>query len=147
MRSCTFIGHKNCSAQVYERLRREIEKMIIEEMVETFYVGTHGNFDRMVYQVLTELEKEYKINVFVVLAYLNMKKENIYYDMSKTIFPDVLEKTPLRYAINKRNEYMIKKSQYLICCVDNTFSNSYTYVERALKHKLTIINIGNYNIN
>ncbi len=147
MNSCTFIGHRNCSLEIYNQLYQTIEKLVVEEDVSTFYVGTHGNFDKFVYQVLVELEKKYTIKVFVVLAYLNGKKENIYYDMNKTIFPDILERTPLRYAINKRNEFMIKNSQYMICCVDNTFSNSYEYVKLALKNKLVVINIGTYKVN
>ncbi len=147
MNSCTFIGHRNCSSQICNQLWQTIEKLVIEESVSVFYVGTHGNFDKFAYQVLVELEKKYEIKVFVVLAYLNGKKENIYYDTNKTIFPDVLEKTSFRYAINKRNEFMIKNSQYMICYVDNTFSNSYDYVKLALKNKLKIINIGTYKVN
>ena len=67
----------------------------------------------------------------------------MYFDIDKTIFPDVLEKTPFRYAINKRNEYMIKKSDYIVCFVNNTFSNSYNYLRVAMKNNLEIINIGN----
>ncbi len=146
MKSCTFIGHRDSSINLYDKLYCEIEKMIVRENVKNFYVGTNGNFDKIVYNILSKLKDKYKIQINVVLAYLNLKKENIYFDINETIFPDILEKTPLRFAINKRNEYMIKKSQYIICCVDNTFTNSYKYVEMALKNNLRIINIGSCEI-
>lgn len=99
----------------------------------------------MVYEALCELEKCYNIEIIVVLAYLNMNKE-VYFDMNKTLFPEVLEKTPMKYAISVRNKYMIKNSQYMICGIDNTFSNSYNFVEYALKRDLKIINVGTYKI-
>ena len=142
MKCCTFIGHKDCPVEMFDKLYYEIEKLILKENVRVFYVGTNGNFDRMVYQVLEKLESKHTITIHVVLAYLNIKKDNMYFDIDKTIFPDVLEKTPFRYAINKRNEYMIKKSDYIICFVNNTFSNSYNYLRVAMKNNLEIINIG-----
>lgn len=145
-KACTFIGHKDCCENIYDDLYIAIEKLIVEDDVLTFYVGTHGSFDKLVYRVLIQLEKKYKIKVIVVLAYMNIRKENIYYDIKKTIFPDVLETTPLRFAINKRNDFMIKNSQYMICYVNNTFSNSYKYIITALKKNLKIINLGNQNL-
>ena len=132
---------------MFDKLYYEIEKLILKENVRVFYVGTNGNFDRMVYQVLEKLESKHTITIHVVLAYLNIKKDNMYFDIDKTIFPDVLEKTPFRYAINKRNEYMIKKSDYIICFVKNTFSNSYNYLQVAMKNNLEIINLGSYKSN
>lgn len=46
-------------------------------------MGTHGRFDRFAYEVLCELEGKYKIDVFVVPAYLNQNKKYVYYDLKK----------------------------------------------------------------
>ncbi len=96
---CAFIGHSDCPEDVKEKLLLEIENLIVNEKVNTFYVGTQGAFDRLVYEVLCELEKEYKIIINVALAYLNREDEFTYYDTEKTIFPDCLAKTPPRFAI------------------------------------------------
>lgn len=93
--------------------------------------------------MLCQLENAYDIDVKVVLAYLNQKARDSYYDTDKTVFPEVLDKTPLRFAISKRNLYMIEQSQYMVCYVNNTFSNSYKFVQRAKCLNLQIINIGN----
>ena len=146
MKACTFIGHRDFQTNKYDEIYNEIEKLIIEKKVNVFYVGTNGNFDRLVYKALVEIEKHYDIKYWLVLAYLNIKKENIYYDMNKTIFPQELEKTPLRFAISVRNKYMIKKSQYMICGINNTFTNSYNFVKLALNKNLTVINVGNFQI-
>lgn len=142
MPSCTFIGHRDCPEKIKSSLRNVIEELIIKENVDTFYVGTQGKFDCFVYEVLCDLEREYNIKVIVVLAYLESRET--YYDSNKTIFPHILESTPKRYAINKRNQYMIKKSQYIICYVNNTFSNAFAFLDFASKHSLNIINLGEY---
>lgn len=66
--------------------------------------------------------------------------------MSKTEFPYEVEKVPLRFAISKRNEYMIKQSQYLICYINSTFSNSYKFAKMAKKLNLEVINLGDLEI-
>lgn len=143
MYSCTFMGHSNCSQDVRHSLYKTIERLIRCENVNTFYVGAQGQFDRYVYDVLCQLENAYDIDVKVVLAYLNQKARDSYYDTDKTVFPEVLDKTPLRFAISKRNLYMIEQSQYMVCYVNNTFSNSYKFEQRAKCLNLQIINIAN----
>ena len=141
MFSCTFIGHKDCPYNIKEKIRIAIEELIIYHNVTDFYIGTNGVFDKYVYDILCDLEKNYSININVVLAYLNIK-QNEYYDDSKTLFPLEFSFTPKRFAIVKRNEYMLNKSQYLICYVNNTFTNSYKFLEIARKRNLHIINLG-----
>lgn len=75
----------------------------------------------------------------MVLAYL--ENNNRYYDMNDTIFPSVLDNVPLRYAINKRNIYMIEQSEYMVCYLNHTFTNTYKYVKKAISKKLKIYNI------
>ena len=146
MYACTFIGHKECSEHIKQTLYTTVEYLIAEKNVDTFYVGTHGRFDRFAYEVLCELEGKYKIDMFVVLAYLNQNKKYVYYDLKKTIFSDVLEKTPLRFAISKRDLYMIGKAQYMISCIDNTFSNAFSFVREAIRKKRIVINLGKYDL-
>ncbi len=142
MYSCTFIGHSDCDKSIKEKLIFEIENLIINQKVYTFYVGTQGGFDRLVYECLCELEEKYDIKVAVVLAYLNREDDLTYYDTKKTLFPDCLTKTPPRFAISKRNDYMFKNSDYLICYLDNQFSNTYELILKAVKRNKKIINLG-----
>ncbi len=41
---------------------------------------------------------------------------------------------------------MIDNSQFMICYINNTFSNTYTFVNYAMKKKKKVINIGEYNL-
>ncbi len=146
MQSCSFIGHRNCPKETQKRLLDTIEELITNKNVTTFYVGTQGSFDRLVYEVLCELEKKHEIKVFVVLAYLDRHLNNEYCDIEKTIFPDELTKTPLRFAIRKRNSFMINNSDYVICYINTPFSNALVNIEEAYKKKKEIINLGEYDI-
>ena len=142
MFACTFIGHKNCSAEIKNQLYSVIEDLINKNNVDKFYVGTHGNFDFYVYSVLSQLKNKYEIKIVVALAYIDMKPS--YYNEDETVFPEILESCPRKFAILKRNKYMIEKSNFLVAYVNNAFSNAYKSLEYAEKRKLKIINLGKY---
>lgn len=146
MKCCCFIGHKRCPREIKERLLKTIETLIVESGVTHFYVGTQGGFDKLVYDILCELEERHTIQTTVVLAYLNNSHEKVYYDTEKTIFPDELTKTPLRFAISKRNSFLINRCEYLICYLETPFSNTHNIVREALKKKKEVINIGSFDI-
>lgn len=146
MYACAFLGHRDCSKDIKEKLLFEIENLIVNEKVNVFYVGTQGGFDRMVYECLCELEEKYEIKIVVVLAYLNREDDLTYYDTNKTIFPDCLTKTPPKFAISKRNDYMLQNSDYLICYLENRFSNTYEFILGAIKKKIKITNLGSMAI-
>ena len=62
----------------------------------------------------------------------------------ETLFPEELDKTPSRYAISKRNNWLIKNSQCLITYTKRKFSNCYKLIETASKRGLKIINISDF---
>ena len=70
MHSCTFIGHSDCDVSIKDKIYSAIEKLINENNVNTFYVGTHGHFDYYAYKTLCELKKIYDIEILVVLSHL-----------------------------------------------------------------------------
>lgn len=139
---CTFIGHRDTPPEIQPLLRETLINLITNENADTFYVGNHGAFDSMVRKELKELKKIYPhINYSVVLAYMTMKKDE-YEDYSDTIYPDGLEKTPLRLAIIERNKWMIKKSDTLICYVTHTLCGAGDFMIYAQKKQKKIINLG-----
>lgn len=58
-----------------------------------------------------------------------------------TIYPEGLELVPKRFAIKKRNEWMIDNSNYVICHVKNNFSNAHKFREYAIKKNKKIIDV------
>ena len=137
MSACTFFGHRDCPSSIRGVLSAEIERLITEKDVDTFYVGTHGNFDRMAYAALVELRKRYQhIKIYRVLAYMPKPGDN---DTADTIVPEGIENAHPRYAIVYRNNWMIYHSDYVIAYVTHTFGGAYQAVESAKKKgKITI---------
>ena len=139
MAACTFFGHRDCPSSIRGVLTAEIERLIDEKGADTFYVGTHGNFDRMAYSVLAELRKRYQhIKVYRVLAYMPKQSEA---DSSDSIVPEGIENAHPRYAIIHRNYWMIDHSDYVIAYVTHTFGGAYQALERAKRKKITVISV------
>jgi uncharacterized phage-like protein YoqJ len=137
---CTFIGHKDTPANIEPILESTLRDLIKNKTIDTFLVGTHGNFDNMAQTVLKRLKVEYPhINYTIVLAYLTKKNQTT--DYKNTLFPDGLENVPPKFAIDRRNKWMIKNSNYLICYIRHSFSNSYKFKEYAEQHGKTVLNL------
>ena len=107
---CTFLGHRNTKEETREILNSTLVYLIENKGVDTFYVGNQGGFDSMVRANLKQLKTEYPhIKYSVVLAYMPNKK-NCYEDFTDTIYPFENEKIIPKFAISKRNIWMIDKS-------------------------------------
>ena len=64
--------------------------------------------------------------------------KNKIYDFS--VYPPI-EKTPYRFAINKRNEWMIDNSDLIISYVKYNHGGAYNAIRHARKKKKRIINL------
>ena len=139
---CTFLGHHDAPSSIKEPLKKVIIELI-QNGVDEFVVGNNGNFDFYVQDIITELQNRgEKINFAIALSRIDEK--SITSNQRSTVFPDVLEKCLPRFAISKRNEWMIKKSQIAVVYLTHNFSNTSKWVEKAKKQKLRIINIKDY---
>lgn len=139
---CTFFGHSDCYDLDATLLQNTVEQLITNG-VNTFYVGHQGNFDSMVFNCLTKLREKFPNIVFsVVLAYLPTKKSEYdsYYDFS--IYPDGLELVHPKFAIDRRNRWMIEHADYCVCYINHTHGGAYKFTQQAKRRGLTVINIG-----
>ncbi|MBO4692769.1 MAG: DUF1273 family protein [Clostridia bacterium] len=60
-RVCCFIGHReiNETAQLKERLRKIVSKLITEKNMSDFLFGSKSRFNDLCYEIVTELKSEY----------------------------------------------------------------------------------------
>lgn len=141
--TCTFFGHKNTTNEIENQLHKTLIDLIENKKVTTFYVGHQGNFDYLVRKNLEQLTYIYPhIKYFIVLAYL--PKQNDYLDTeyyAKTIYPDGLESVPPKFAIIKRNHWMINKSDYVVTHVNHNLSNASKFKDLAERKGKIVINI------
>ena len=140
-KTCCFFGHREVMHNIRPKLTAIIEKLITEEGVTKFYVGHQGQFDSMVYSVLKELKAKYPhIRYTVVLAYMPDEHIKEVYG-EDTLFPDGMESVPKRFAINRRNEWMIQHSGYAVCYVHKITGGAAKFREKAEKRGLQIFDL------
>ena len=141
MSACTFFGHRDCYGLQEELLEQAIVELI-HSGVDTFYMGHQGDFDRAARQILRKLQKVYPhIQYSVVLAYLSTEKRPGE-DHTDTIFPEGLESVPRKFAISKRNEWMLQRAGYCICYLSHSWGGAYQFVQKAKRQGAAVIQLG-----
>jgi len=141
MPSCTFFGHRECPDTIKPRLREVLAELIEKHEVNMFYVGKQGSFDAIVRSVLKELTSLYPhINYAVVLPYMPGKRASCE-DYSDTMLPEGIEAVHPRFAISWRNNWMLKRSDYVVCYVNRSWGGAAQYAEKALRQGKTLYNI------
>ena len=136
---CTFFGHRDCYGLEADVLRRAIEAQI-EAGVDTFYVGHQGHFDAMVLDCLKALRETYPhIRVWVVLAYRPTERTD--YD-EDSLYPEEVALGPPRFAIDRRNRWMLENADRCLCFVEHPWGGEYKYMGQAEKKGLTVIRLG-----
>lgn len=138
MSACTFFGHRECYGLDREVLYRAIKKLILQG-ADTFYVGNQGQFDTMAYGCLRELRVEYPyIHVSMVLAYFPGKKEK---DLEDTVYPEEIEVGPRKFAIERRNRWLIDHSEHCLCYVGHSWGGAYKFAQLAKHRGKNVINL------
>ncbi len=138
---CCFFGHRDTPSSIENKLKQTIIDLIENKSANTFYVGNQGGFDFMVRRTLKELKEKYPhINYSVVLAYMPGKKDECE-DYSDTIYPDGLENVPRKFAIDRRNKWLVDNSDYVIAYISRSLGGAAKFYDLAVKHKREVINL------
>ena len=142
MSVCTFFGHSVCYDLDKAVLRNAIKDLIKQGTTE-FLVGNHGQFDGMVFSCLQDLSKDYpEISYSVALAYLPAHKEQDDLYHGHSFYPEGQELGPARFAIDRRNRYLIHQADICLCYVNHAFGGAYKYAGMAISRGLRLINLG-----
>ena len=61
MKACSFFGHRDTpqTEELKQKVREIVERLIIEEGVDTFLFGSRSKFDELCHMVVTELKEKY----------------------------------------------------------------------------------------
>lgn len=142
--TCTFFGHKETPETVKPLLRETLIDLIEHHEADTFYVGNNGHFDGMAASVLKELKEIYpNIEYHVVLAYLRndgCKNEH------PTEFPEGIESSPPKFAIDFRNKWMLNKADTVIAYITHGWGGAATFAGQAKRKKKQKINLSGMDI-
>ena len=131
-KTCCFFGHREVTHNIRDKLKAIIENLITEDGVTEFYAGNQGQFDCIVFSVLKELKTEYpQIRYTVVLAYMPDEHIKELYG-EDTLYPDGMESVPKKFAISKRNDWIIQQSGIAICYVHKITGGAAKFREKCI---------------
>lgn len=111
-KTCCFFGHREVPEAIGEKLTAVVMSLIADGF-DTFYVGEEGAFDRLTQRVLSRMQAANPaVSCFVVHAYLP-KEEPVL----PGLFPAELERVPPRFAIERRNRWMLARADAVVSYV------------------------------
>ena len=134
----TFCGHSKLNrTDGFSRWLNIILPSLIEGGATTFYLGGYGAFDGLAAAAVRKQKERYPhIELVLVLAYLDREIDASRYD--STTYPP-LEKVPLRYAIVRRNEWMVRESDVVISGVLHSWGGAAKTLEFAQRKKKVVL--------
>ena len=133
----TFCGHGELGdrEEVWAWLQAVLTQLI-EQGERQFYLGGYGAFDRLAAEALRLQKESYPdIEQVLVLAYLNSKRNLRGYDA--TIYPP-LETVPPRFAISKRNQWMVEQADIVVAYVTHDWGGAAETLRHARRKKKEI---------
>ena len=143
-----FAGHSFISSfdEVKEKVKEQIRNNIIGAELVICYLGGYGDFDDICARACIELKREYgKIELVYVTPYIMSEqakiKEMQRYGFCDTSLYPPIENVPPRFAILKRNEWMMKNADLVIAYVSHSYGGAYKSLQSAKRAKKKIINI------
>ena len=143
----TFCGHADFSE--HQRCRSILLSLLeqkIGEQPTDFYLGGYGGFDEFALRCCNIFKKSRKdIKIIYITPYLGENNTKLlfakkYYD--EVIYPEI-ENVPLRLAIIKRNEWMVRKADCIITFVNRRFGGAYNAIKYADKMGKQYFNLYN----
>ncbi len=134
----TFCGHREVhEPEKVKGWLGEVVDRLIHEGADTFYLGGYGQFDMLAAAVVRAKKERYsQIRSVLVLPYLGGGYDVSAYD--ETLYPP-LESVPRRYAISKRNEYMVDNSDVVVAYVIYGFGGASKTLECAERSRRRIV--------
>ena len=142
----TFFGHSNCLFN--DDIKKQLKNILLDEIIKNptckFYLGGYGDFDGLCLRTLRELKHDFPtIEILFITPYLDKNYSKLeltkyYYD--DVIFPPI-ESVPRKFAILKRNEWMVEEADLVIAYVMYSWGGAAKTLEYAKRKKKRIINI------
>ena len=136
----TFCGHSTVSnsAAVAAALKTVIEELIAEGATE-FYLGGYGEFDSLAARAVRDAKETHPdIRATLVIPYMDRDFNTALYDSS--VYPP-LESVPRRFAISKRNEWMIEQADVVVSGVTHDWGGAATTLKYATRKRKRIISV------
>ena len=140
---CSFFGNSTIwnEQDISEKVNSEITRLVNNEQVDTFYVGTKGAFELLTYKTLVRLKQSYPhLKIWLVIAYME-DLHNCIYPFDEFFYPPMSELGYKRWSISNRNEWIIENTDYIIAC-NQYEGRAFKFCQKAIRKGKTVIEIG-----
>ena len=146
MKTCSFFGHRDTvqSEDLKQKVENIVERLIIEEEVDTFLFGSRSNFDELCHIVVTGLKEKYPY--IRRIAYLcehesgclvgagtslrQKIKDLTGHDSYVAEYEEIKKSDRVnsagRASYLERNQFMVNDSDYAIFYLDENFDAKYS---------------------
>ena len=124
--TCCFIGHRtiNETEDLKSKLNEIIEKLIVDENVDTFLFGSKSRFNSLCLELVTKIKEKYphikRVYVRAEYPYISERYKNyLLKNYEDTYYPEKIINSG-RAAYVERNYEMIDNSRFCIVYYDET---------------------------
>lgn len=145
----TFFGHRSLVGmeQIKKRVKNALEGYETEGKETVFYCGGQGDFDALCAEVCREWTKTHRDSLlYLITPYITETAQSRNEELMKAgaydgiLYPP-LEKVPYRYAIVKRNEWMVREADVIIAYVKQSYGGAYKALSYAQKMGKRVVNV------
>lgn len=149
----TFCGHSNYLKSIEDEKRLlNLLEMVVQGNQVDFYLGGYGGFDSFALKCAKKYKQCHKnANLVFITPYLgkwlNNRKDVLEKNYDEIVYPEI-ENIPQKFAIIKRNEWMIDQADYIFVYVRTHYGGAYKSLLYAHKHKKPYVNLyqGEYEL-
>lgn len=141
---CAFFGHRDTPYTIaLENRLEQTVRQLISQGVDEFWCCEQGTFDWMARSLMLKLKKEFHhITICYICAYRCSKSKLKWLaEHFDIIYPDEVANGLLKFAIPRRNSYIINNADIIICYVNRKSGGAYRAMQFALRKGKTIINL------
>ena len=124
---CCFFGHRKIekTEELVNNLTSTVERIIVENEVDTFLFGSKSQFDDLCYEIVSKLKEKHTHikRVYVRSSFADVDESYLKYLLEfyeETYFPEKIRKAG-KASYVERNQEMIDKSDYCICYYDENY--------------------------
>lgn len=142
-KTCVFLGNADILdvKGTADKIRQSAVDLITQKQVDTFFVGTKGEFEILAHKIIEQVKCDYpEIKIMLVIAYVK-DLERCPYSFDDFYYPWKVEKSHKWWCIAKRNDWLIEQADFVIAC--NYYQGrAYGYCQKARRKGKEIIEIG-----
>ena len=144
-----FAGHSSIASgdEIKKMVKKEIKNNIFGSNKVVCLLGGYGDFDEICASACRELKSEYDfIETAYVSPYISLSEQNKIKEMQAlalydtSIYPPI-ENVPPKFAIAKRNEWMMTNADLVIAYVSQKRGGAYKSLQVAKRRNKKIINL------